>query len=79
MIDKVIEMIYKIYDNGEIPEDLYRSIFIAMLVKLAADESERHQAITIKSQISKLTIRILVNRSRIRIISETDQEECNFV
>lgn len=41
-IEKITEIINKIYDNGYITEDLIRPIFIALPKKLGENEYELH-------------------------------------
>lgn len=50
-IDKVTE-IKEIYDSGEVPGDLSRYIFIAMLKKPVANVCELHWTLSIMSYIT---------------------------
>ena len=73
------DIINKIYDTGEIPEDLCRSIFIALTKKLGAVECELHRTISLMSHITKLILRIIVERVCSRIRPEFGIEQCGFV
>ena len=60
-IEKVTEVINEIYNTGEIPVDLSKSIFIALLKRAGANECELHRTISLLSHITKLTLRIAMN------------------
>lgn len=62
-IDKIIEIIYKKYDTGDILEDLNRSIFIKLPNKFGANECKFHQTIKLMSHISKIIIHVLMKRA----------------
>ena len=66
-VSKVADIINEIYDTGEII-DLYRSIFIALPKKPGTIECELHRTISLMSHITKLILRIIMERvcSRIR-------------
>ena len=78
-IEKVTEVINEIYNTGEIPEDLSKSIFIALPKRAGANECELHRTISLMSHITKLTLRITMNRARSRIRPEIGKEQCGFV
>lgn len=58
--------------------DLSRSIFVPMSKKTGAEECELHRTIKLMSILTKLTIRILMNRTRNRIRREIGYEQCGF-
>lgn len=64
----------KIYDSDDIPEDisraLGRSIFITSPKNPGANEYEVHRTISLMSDITKLTTRILEKRMGSRIRSK---------
>lgn len=55
LIDKVTEVINKIYSSGDMPEDL-RSFFIMLPKKPDAAECKLHQTISLMSDIKNLII-----------------------
>ena len=65
-----------IYDSGEIPSDLSKSIFIALPKKPGATECESHRTISLMSHITKILLKILMSRMRNKI---TPEEQCGFV
>ena len=59
-VGKVTDIIIKNYDTGEIPEDICKSIFIALSKKPGAVECELHRTISLISHITKLILRIII-------------------
>ncbi|XP_047494947.1 uncharacterized protein LOC125043038 [Penaeus chinensis] len=78
-IEKLTEVINDIYDSGEIPKELSKSIFIALPKKPGAIEYELHRTISLKSHIIKNILRVIMARSRSRTRPEIGKEQCGFV
>jgi hypothetical protein len=78
-IDRLTDIINKIYDDGEFPEDLSKSIFIALPKKPGAVECEQHRTISLMSHVTKIILRILLLRARTRITPEIGIEQFGFV
>ena len=53
--DKLTEIIDEIYDSGEIPEDLRKSIFKAISKKPGAIDSELHRTSSLMNKEDKLS------------------------
>ena len=68
-----------IYDSGEIPSDLSKSIIIAMPKKPGATECESHRAISLMSHITKILLNIFMARMRNTISPEIAEEQCGCV
>ena len=66
-VDKLTEIINKIYDDGKFPEDLSKSIFITLPKKPGAVDCEQHRTISLMSPVTKIILRVLLLRSRSRI------------
>ena len=75
----MVDIINEIYDTGEIPEDLCRSIFIALNKTPGADECEPHRTSNLMSHITKLILKIIMERLHSRIRPEIGIEHCGFV
>ena len=69
-IEKLTLILNEIYDSGEIPEDLSKSIFIALAKKPGAIECELHRTISLMSYTTKLFLHVLMNRARNKLKSE---------
>ena len=78
-VEKLTDIISKIYDDGEFPEDLKKSSFIALPKKPGAVECEQHRTISFMSPITKIILRILLLRTRSRITPEIGVEQFRFV
>ena len=78
-VSKVTDIINEIYENGQIPEDLCRSVFIALPKKPGTVEYELHRSISLMSYIIKLILMIIMERACSRIRPEIGIEQCGFV
>src|SRR5438552_17769286 len=67
------------YNSGNIPEDLLKSIFIALPKKPGATECELHRIISLMSVVLKLILRILMQRIRNKIRPEINKSQCGFM
>ena len=63
-VEKLTEIINKIYDNGKFPEDLSKSYFITLPKKPSAVDCEQHHAISLMSHVTKIILRVLLLRFR---------------
>ena len=59
-----MKMHSEIYESGNIPADLSRSIFIALLKKAAAAVCELHRTISIMSHAVQILSKVLMRRTR---------------
>jgi len=78
-VEKLTEVINKIYDDGKFPEDLSKSIFIALPKKPGAVDCDKHRTISLMSHVTKIILRILLMRARSRITPEIGIEQFGFV
>jgi exonuclease III len=78
-VDVMTKLINKIYDTGEIPEDLTKSIFIALPKKPGATECELHRTISLMSHITKVLLKILMMRMKNKITPEIAKEQYGFM
>ena len=79
-IEKLTIMANEIYDTGKIPQDLSKSIFIALPKKPGTIECELHRTIiSLMSHITKVILRVIMIRVRRCTKPEISQEQCEFV
>ena len=80
-MDKITEIANDMYNSGNTPEDLLKSIFIALPKKLGATECELHRTISLMSVVDllKLILRILMQRMRNKIRPEINKSQCGFM
>ena len=75
-IEKLTIMANEIYDTGKIPQDLNKSIFIALPKKPGTIECELHRTISLMSHITKFILRVIMMRVRRCTKPEISQEQC---
>ncbi|GFO18885.1 endonuclease-reverse transcriptase [Plakobranchus ocellatus] len=78
-INKITELLDEIYETGEIPKKMLKSIFIALPKKDGATECELHRTISLMSQGMKILLRIVMMRVRNKIRPEIGDTQCGFV
>ena len=78
-LEKLNELINKVYNTGNIPGDLSKSMFIAIPNKPKANECELHRTISLMSHTTKILLRILMKRARTQIKPEISNSQCGFV
>ena len=74
-----IELLTKLYDSGEIPTDLKKSIFTALPRKAGSTDCEIHRTISLINHIIKVILRILMMRNRKKIRNEISEEQYGFL
>src|SRR5437870_9857477 len=67
------------YNSRNIPEDLSKSIFIALPKKPGATECELHITISLMSVVLNVILHILMQRMRNKIRPEIDKTQCSFM
>ncbi len=77
--EKLTDVINEVYNSGDIPEDLSKSIFIALPKKPGATEYELHRTISLMSHIIKIILRIIMMRARSKTKAEIGEEQFGFV
>ena len=78
-VEKLTEIINKIYDDGKFPEDFSKSIFVTLPKKPGAVDYEQHCTISLMSHVTKIILRVLFLRLRSRIQPEIGREQFGFV
>ncbi|GFR75502.1 RNA-directed DNA polymerase from mobile element jockey-like [Elysia marginata] len=78
-INKITELLDEIYETGEIPKEMLKSIFIALPKKDGATECELHRTISFMSKVTKILLRKVMMRVRNKIRPEIGDTQCGFV
>ncbi|GFN87735.1 hypothetical protein PoB_001424100 [Plakobranchus ocellatus] len=78
-IDLTTKLLNAIYDSGEIPEDLCKSVFIVLSKTPGATECELHGTISLMSHFTKILLRVLMHRMRKSIRPEISQKQFGFM
>ena len=77
--EKLAGILNDIYEGGTIPEDLTKSIFIALPKKAGAVDCEMHRTISLMSVVIKILLKILMMRMRSKIRPEISEVQCGFM
>ncbi|GFR85386.1 RNA-directed DNA polymerase from mobile element jockey-like [Elysia marginata] len=78
-VEKLTPFLNEIYDTGEIPTDISRSVFIAHPKKPGATECELHRTISLMSHVTKILLRVVMIRIRNKIKPEIADEQYGFL
>jgi len=78
-MEKLTELINKIYNSGEIPKDLSKSIFIVLPKIPGSIACELHRTISFMSHVIKLILKIIMYRAQRKIRREIGKEQCGFM
>ncbi|GFR84929.1 hypothetical protein ElyMa_002429600 [Elysia marginata] len=77
--EQVTALLNNIYETGNIPADISKSIFIALPKKPGAVECEHPRTISLMSHITKILLRVIMMRVKKKIKPEIAAEQCGFV
>ena len=69
----------KIYDTGDIPEEMKKSVFIPIPKKVGAVECEQHRTLSMMSHITKIILKVILARIRPKIQQEIAEEQYGFI
>ena len=72
------KMLNRIYSREHLPEDLRTSVLIALPKNPGATECGQHCTISLMSQTTKLLVRIIMLKKRIKIKLEITEQQCDF-
>ena len=78
-IGMTTKLLNAIYDSGAIPEDLAKSVFIALPKIPGATECELHRTISLMSHITKVLLRVLMLRMRKSLRPDIAKTQFGFV
>ena len=77
-INKMTHLFNRIYDTGEFPDDLVKSIFIPLPKKPKASECGDYRLISLMPHITKIFLRVILNRIKHQIDIEVDEAQFGF-
>ena len=78
-MDVITEIASEIYESGEIGPQMYKSIFIPIPKIPGTLECNNHRTISIMNQITKIVLKVILNRLRNKILPEISNEQCGFI
>ena len=78
-INKLTEILNEMYESGNLPDDLLKSVFITLPKKPGAVECEAYRTISLMSHVIKILLRILMTRLRSKLRPEISKAQCGFI
>ena len=78
-IDFITKLLNQIYDSGEIPKEMCKSIFMMIPKKEGTTECGMHRTISLMSNFTKLLLRILMQRMRSKLKPEISNSQFGFM
>ena len=78
-IKEVTKLLNTIHATGEIPTDLKKSVYIALPKKTGTVECEQHRTISLMSHLTKVMLRVLMNRMRNKMLPEISETQFGFM
>ncbi len=78
-VDLLTEIARQVYDNGERVAQMYKSTFITLPKIPGTLECNKHRTISIMSQVTKIILRVVLDRMRNKILPEIGNEQCGFI
>ena len=69
-IKETTKLLNIIHVTGEIPTDLKKSVYIAIPKKIGTVECDQHRTVSLMSHLTKVMLRVLMNRMRNKILPE---------
>ena len=76
---ELTELSNMIYNQGSFPNELNKSIFITILKVNGTIKCEKHRTICMMSHVTKLVLRIVINRIRGRTLDEIAPVQYGFM
>ena len=77
-IEHLTSICQMIYNTGHIPEDLKKSIFVSISKKHKAGVCEDFRTVSFMSHVTKLLLKIILNRIKVQIDNEVGKEQSGF-
>ena len=69
-VTEITNLANMMYSEGRFTEQMYKSIFITIPKVKGTTKCEKHRTISLMSHVTKLVLRVIVNRIRARTLSE---------
>ena len=78
-LNLITSFLDRIYTTEQIPDDLKKSIFIALPKEPGAIDCALHRTISFTSHLTKILLRIFMGRVRNKVNREINEEQCGSV
>lgn len=74
----LLQLIRKIYETGEIPEDFQKCVMVSIPKKASATTCEQHRTLSLLSDASKILIRIILKRTEKILENSLSEDQFGF-
>ena len=78
-VTEITNLANMMYSEGRFPEQMYKSIFITIPKVKGTTKCEKHRTISLMSHVTKLVLRVIMNRIRGRTLSEISEVQYGFM
>ena len=78
-VTKITNLSNMMYSEGRFPEQMYKSIFITITKVKGTAKCEKHRTISFMSHVTKLVLRVIMNRIRGRTLSDMSEVQYGFM
>ena len=78
-VTEITNLANVMYSEGRIREQMYKSIFITIPKVKGTATCEKHRTISLMSHVTKLVLRVIMNRIRGRTLSEISEVQYGFM
>ena len=78
-VTEITNLSNMMYSEGRFPELMYKSIFITIPKVNGTAKCEKHRTISLMSHVTKLVLRVIMNRLRGRTLSEISEVQYGFM
>ena len=79
VLTEITNLANMMYSEGRFPEQMYKSIFITIPKVKGTAKCEKHRTISLMSHVTKLVLRLIMNRIRGRTLSEILEVQYSFM
>ena len=78
-VTEITNLANMMYSEGRFPEQMYKSIFITVPKVKGTAKCEKHRTLSLMSHVTKLVLRVIMNRIRGRTLSEISEVLYGFM
>ena len=78
-VTEITNLANMMYNEGRFPEQMYKSIFITIPKVNGTAKCEKHRTLSLMSHVTKLVLRVIMNRIRGRTLSEISEVQYGFM
>ena len=78
-VTEITNLANMMYSEGRFPEQMYKSIFNTITKVKGTAKCEKHRTLSLMSHVTKLVLRVIMNRIRGRTLSEISEVQYGFM